>query len=100
MQEIEKRKNDGALVSKNDAVRVRSNLVQLAIIVGSRETLQDSEPVAVVSTYRKYFYPRTGWELKDVIVKGLPQNLRFLILKDMECIETPQAGCFILFCRK
>lgn len=100
MQEIEKRKNDGALVSKNDVVPVKANLVQLAVILGGRDTLQTAEPVAVITTYRKCFYPCMGWELKDVITKGLPQNLRFLILKDIEGIETEKAGCFILFCRK
>lgn len=93
-------KNYGGVIEKNDAPTVCAKLVQLAVIIGSRDNMPSCEPAAVITTFRKYFYPRTRWELKDVVTQGLPQHLRFLVLRDIEQIETAQAGLFILFCSK
>lgn len=100
MQDSTSVKNYGGIVEKNDALRVRSNLVQIAIVLGTRETASAADALGVVTTYRKYFFLRRRWELKDVIVKGLPQNMRFLVLRDYEQFETDQAGLFVLFCSK
>lgn len=56
-----------------------SEYLPVLIIKGSFE---NPEQVAQIKVKRGGFYGRAGWELKDCVVMGLPQSLRFELCRD------------------
>lgn len=78
----------------------QSPIVSIAIVIGTREDVEAVGAGLIVQIRRKHFFPRRGWELKDVVIVGLPQKFRFCVIRDMEIRETVETGLVILFCSK
>lgn len=56
-----------------------SQYLQVLIIKGS---MKEPTRVASIKVLRNAFYGRSGWELKDCVAMGLPQNLRFELVRE------------------
>ena len=42
---------------------------------------------AVITVRKEHYYGRAGWELKDCVYKGLPQEYRFELVRRVEKSE-------------
>lgn len=85
------------LRDQNNLPTTYSSIVTIAFVRGEKRELKQTDVTIVVTTYRKHFHPRIGWELKDVVTIGLPQSLRFYVLQGIEKRELQNMGYFILF---
>lgn len=67
---------------QNDsAPQAPSQYVQLLIIRGS---FKEPEKMAQITVLRNAYYGREGWELKDCVAMGLPQQFRFELVRRIE----------------
>lgn len=79
---------------KNDfSPQEQSPYVHVLIIRGSFD-----EPIecARMKLLRRACYPRRGWELKDCVAMGLPQEFRFELVKEVRQISKNGQDGFIL----
>lgn len=66
----------------NDEMPVNpSSKLHVLIIAGSFDQPVEKARLQIVRTA---FYGRIGWELKDCVAMGLPQHLRFELVRGMK----------------
>jgi hypothetical protein len=61
---------------------------------------EKKEPECKIEIRKEHFNPRIGWELKDIVIVGLPQDLRFLVLHDIESRSTDKGNFYLLFVKR
>lgn len=83
--------------SNEEIVPVLAPVVRLALVVGTRKDIGKIDAAMTIEVRRQHFYPFYEFDMKDVVIVGLPQQYRYMTLQDMESRETPHCGYFILF---
>lgn len=74
----------------------RGNIVTIFIVKGYKSDVEKDLGMAI-QVRKEHFYLHLGWEMKDVVVIGLPQRFRFSVLRDYEHKITPQGSFYCLY---
>ena len=71
------------------------SIVNVGIVFGRKG---DGEKASTLIQLRKqHFHPHVGWELKDVVIMGLPQSMRFAVVTDFERFDTSNAVFYAIY---
>lgn len=92
--------NHWCLMSKKveASITQNSNTIRIGIVVGSKFGKATIEAEAEIR--KQHFTPRLGWELKDCIIIGLPQQYRFCVLNDYEMKQTSKGLFAVLWVKR
>jgi hypothetical protein len=74
----------------------QGNIVTVFVVKGSRRDEQKDLGMAI-QVRKQHLILRIGWEMKDVVAIGLPQQFRFTVLRDYEHKVTPQGSFYCLY---
>lgn len=85
-------------------LRIRpSDIVTIFVVMGSRSDEHKDLGIAI-QVRREHFYllrgGRCGWELKDIVIKALPQEFKYAVLNDWEVKVGPKGEFYCLYCSK
>jgi hypothetical protein len=86
MNELERHNNSISLADKYRGYSF--------IVVYTREIAEENIVTTMIMP-TKFFYPRVGWDMKDVVTMGLPQDLRFSILRQVKQTMNQDTGIWL-----
>jgi hypothetical protein len=74
----------------------QGNIVTIFVVKGYKSDKQKDLGIAI-QIRKEHLVLRIGWEMKDVVAIGLPQQFRFCVLKDYEHKVTPKGSFYCLY---
>lgn len=85
-------------IGDSKSASVNYGIVTIGVVFGSKGEGAKAHTMLQVRT--QHFHPHVGWELKDVVIVGLPMFMRFAELRDWERYDTPKGLVYVLYFRQ